>query len=151
MLRRSKRVETEDLPKVRTRSIVGLLKPNWLRQGEYESAEWMVVDDLPGSPKPAVRIRWNVQLFDPRRPNEICRLSDSQYSHLLDTIKQQSWGLRVGRHATVSTAYTHEEMTRCCVNWVLWMIGNSIYNFSDLDQDDFQSYIDAACFGPGYL
>src|ERR1043165_7259686 len=99
----------------------------WLIEGEYESHEWVVVDDLPTSPKPEKRIRWNVQVCDPKRADDTCLLTDRQYSHLLDTIKRQSIALRVGKYASVTTAYTYEEMTRHIVNWALWMIGNGIY------------------------
>src|ERR1043165_3466704 len=101
----------------------GACRYHWLIHGKFESAEWVVVDDLPTSPKPEKRIRWNIQVYDPKRPDEICLLTDPQYSHLLLTIKRKSIGMRVGRHANVTTADTHEEMTRQIVNWVLWMIG----------------------------
>jgi hypothetical protein len=98
-----------------------------------------------------MRIRWDVQLFDPKRPNEICRLTDQDYAHLLDTIKQQTIALRTGRHATLTAADGQEELARQSVNWVVWMIVNSIYRFSDLDEDDFTSYLESAIYGPGHL
>src|ERR1051325_11048426 len=125
-------------------------KPPWLIDGDYESPVWQVVD-TPISPKPAMRIRWDVQLFDPKRPNEICRLTDQDCAHLLDTIKRQTVALRTGRHATLTAADTHEEIARQSVNWVLWMIANSIYRFSDLNEDDFMSYLQSAIYGPGHL
>jgi hypothetical protein len=128
-----------------------LPKPHWLKEGTYDGPLWVVVDDLPTSPKPERRIRWDVQLSDPKRPGERCFLTDPEYSQLLDTVKRQSYALRVGKHATVTTAQTYAAMCRRIVNWAVWMIQNSIYRFSDLDQDDFDSYAEAAHFGPGFL
>lgn len=125
--------------------------PHWLKEGTYSSSDWVVVDDLATSPKLEKRIRFGVQVYDPRRPNEVCRLTDPQYAHLLDTIKRQSYGLRVGKYATVTTAFTHSTMTRRLISWPVWMIQNSIYCFSDLDPDDFDSYVDAARYGAGFL
>lgn len=127
-----------------------LPKPHWLKEGTFDSPFWVVLDDLPTSPKPEKRIRWDVQVYDPRRPNEICRLTDPEYSNLLDTIKRQSYGLRFGKFATVTTAFTHSTMTQRNVQWVAWMIQNSIYRFSDLAPDDFDSYTEAARYGPGF-
>jgi hypothetical protein len=128
-----------------------LPKPPWLKEGDFESPTWVVVDDHPSSPRPAMRIRWDVQLFDPRRPNEVCRLTDPEYSHLLDTIKRQSFSLRFGRFASCTAGVVHGDMSRQIVNWALWMIRNSIYRFADLTQDDFDSYIQAARYGSSFL
>jgi len=137
----------ESLEVARDRS----LSARWLIEGHYDDDVWVVVDDLPTSPKPAMKIRWNVQLFDPRHPGEICRLTDPQYADMLDTIKRQSMALRAGKYACVSSAVCHEDMTRNLINWALWMIGNSIYRFADLTEDDFEAYVEAARFGPGFL
>jgi hypothetical protein len=128
-----------------------LPRPPWLKEGDYESPTWVVVDDHPSSPRPPMRIRWDVQLFDPRRANEVCRLTDPEYSNLLDTIKRQSFSLRVGRFATCAAGVVHGDMSRQIINWALWMIRNSIYAFADLDQDDFDSYVQAARYGSSFL
>lgn len=133
------------------RTPANLPRPHWLKEGTFDSRSWLVIDNLLASPKPAKRIRWDVQVYDPQRPSEVCRLTDSKYSPLLDTIKRQSYGLRVGKYATVTTAFTHSTMTQRKVHWVLWMIQNSIYRFSDLGPDDFDSYAEAARYGPGFL
>lgn len=125
-----------------------LATPPWLKEGGYDSPQWIVIDDLHFSPKRAMRIRWDVQLFDPRSPTEECRLTDAKYSHLLETVKLQSFLLRGGKYGRVSTAETHEEMSRHLINFVIWMIRNAIFQFRDLDQDDFESFVNDARYGP---
>jgi hypothetical protein len=132
-------------------SSANFLKPQWLKEGEYDSSRWVVVDDNAASPKPSRAIRFDIVVFDPLRPNEQCRLTDPEYSHLLDTVKRQSYGLRTGKYARVTTAKTHEEMARAIINWVLWMIQNRIRHFSHLDQADLNAYIEGAIYGPGHL
>jgi integrase len=123
---------------------------NWLKS-EYDDVEWMVVDDNPLSPKAPRKIRFNIILFDPLRPNEICRLTDPQYKDILDTVKRQVFGLRTGRYATVTAGKVHEDMATAILNWVIWMISNNIYSFAHLTQDDFDVYAEKAIYGPGYL
>lgn len=130
---------------------VELPRPHWLIGGDFHSDTWVIIDGTPSSPGSKKVIRWNVQLFDPRRPGEICRLTDPDYINLLDTVKRQAWGLRTGRYASVLDAKTHEEMCRAIINWVIWMIQNSIYQFSSLDEEDFDAYLESAPFGPGHL
>jgi len=128
-----------------------LPKPHWLEGGEYDGPIWIVIDDNPSSPKPHQKIRFDFLISDPRRPGEICRLNDLEYSHLLDTAKRQIYHIRTGKYATVTTAKPHEEMARAVLNWVAWMILNGIRRFSYLTQDDFDSYTELATYGPGHL
>lgn len=121
--------------------------PFWLVEGNYESPRWSVIDDHPSSPKPAKSIRWNIQIFDPRRRNELCRLTDPQYSNLLETIRHQSYCMRVGKFASCTSAVGHADATRQSMNWAVWMIRNSIYRFADLDPDDFEAYTQSARYG----
>lgn len=151
MYLRSRPIEFSPFASSYQGSLGDLPRPNWLKEGEYDGPTWVVGDDLPSSPKPYRPIRWDLQLYDPKRPNQICLLTDPEYSPLLDTAKRQSFGLRTGRYATVSSADTHEEMSRTLVNMIIWMIQNSIYRYSHLNQDDFDFYLNAARFGPGHL
>ena len=48
----------------------------------------------------------------------------------------------------MSTAESHEEMSRHLINFVIWMIRNAIFRFRDLDQDDFESFVNDARYGP---
>lgn len=128
-----------------------LPKPHWLKEGKYDGTIWPVIDDNPSSPKPQQKIRFDFVIFDPRRQSETCRLTDPEYSHLLDTAKRQIYGLRTGKHATVTTAKVHEEMARAILNWIAWMILNGIRRFSFLAQDDFAAYFEGALYGPGHM
>ncbi len=147
----AKPLEIEEHLAIPVRAPNRLPKPQWLKEGEYNSPVWVVGDDNPLSPKLSKKIRFDLILFDPRRLGECCRLTDPEYAHLLDTAKLQIYGLRTGKHATVTSASAHDEMARAILNWIVWMIMNNIRRFSYLDQDDFDAYLEAACYGPAYL
>lgn len=125
--------------------------PHWLKKGVFYSTRWEVADDNSSSPKPFKTIRFDVQVFDPRRPNEVCHLTDPEYATLLIPSRFQIYGLRTGKHATVTTAKVHEEMARAILNQTAWIILHGMRRRSDLDQKDFEAYAESALYGPGHL
>lgn len=127
------------------------LKPNWLIAGEYSDNTWTITDANPSSPKPPKTIRFDIIVTDPRRLNQTCRLTDPQYARLLDTVKRVVYCLRTGKYATVTTAKYQEEVSRCLIDLVQWMLLNGIKKFSNLGREDFSAYTEEAIYGPGYL
>lgn len=130
---------------------VELPLPGWLIEGEFNGPFWVVVDSNPQSPKPPQKIRFNIVIFDPRRTDETCRLTDSQYAHLLKTIKQVLYKLRTGKYARVTSATFHEDFARKLMGLVQWMIINGIRRFANLCPDDFKAFVKDAPYGPEEL
>lgn len=134
---------SDDLP-------ADLPRPHWLKSG-YEEPVWIIANDNPSSPKPDMKIRFSTLIHDPLRPGKICRLTDPEYAHLLDTARRQIYLLRTGKYAAITSAAAHLDIARAILTWIAWMIRNNIRRFSNLDEDDFDAYVESALYGPGYL
>lgn len=128
-----------------------LPRPSWLNEGDYYGPYWIVIDDNPDSPKNPEKIRFDVQIFDPRRPGELCRLTDKEYTPLLIIVRRVLFNLRTGRYARVTSASFHEDIARRLIDLVQWMILNGITRFSNLCRDDFDAYVESVTFGPDQL
>jgi integrase len=126
-------------------------RPYWFKEGSYDSLRWVVRDDNPLSPNPARLIYFDIPVYDSLRPGERCRLTDPEYAHLLDTIRRIGYGVRTGKHATISTAQAQMQVVHSLITQVSWMILHNIRRFSDLSEEDFEEYAQKSAFGTAHL
>jgi hypothetical protein len=142
---------TSESQSVTSPELLLIRRPHWLLAGSYGSPRWVVCDDNPRSPQGSMVIRFDVPIYDPRRPGEICLLTDPEYAHLLNTIQRVGYGIRIGKYATVTTAAAQDTVVRHLINFVAWMLYNDIRRFEYLCQADFDSYVERAIYGPSHL
>ena len=97
------------------------------------------------APNSQGNIHFNAMLSDGSR------LTDPQHSHLLDTVRRMSIGLRTGPYATVTEPRVQVVMTNMIITWVLWMDVNGIPFFNKLTRNDFDAYAEKAPYGASHL
>jgi hypothetical protein len=127
------------------------VRPKWLLEGEIYGPFWIVGDSNPESPKPPRKIRFDLVIFDPARPNEICHLTDPQYTILLNTIRLVLYKLRTGKYSRITSAVTQLDIAHKFTDLAQWMILNGIRRFSNLCEEDFTAFTERAVFGSGHL
>ncbi len=120
---------------------LGVPRPSWLLS-DYHSDYWTTTGPRPDSYH---KIFFNALMSDGSR------LTDPQHSHVLDTVRRMSIGLRTGPYATVTEPIVHVSMTNIIVTWVLWMDLNGIRAFVKLIPSDLSAYIENAVYGTGGL
>ncbi len=119
----------------------GVPRPSWLLS-DYHSDPWITTGPRPDSYH---KIFFNALMSDGSR------LTDPQHSHVLDTVRRMSIGLRTGSYATVTDPIVHMAMTNAIVTWVLWMDLSGIYAFAKLSRSDLAAYTENAIYGTAHL